>query len=111
VDGPGGLVLIERYFKIGPRWVKTGRMLPGRSANSIKNRRNKHLLQTAGQPLSAHACAIAMCFRLHHLRLSLWKLIGRIYMASHGRSGSQAIGQMADSGRKNGYSEAQPPSF
>jgi hypothetical protein len=42
-------LVIRQYHRIGPKWVEIGKMLGGRSGNSVKNRWHKHLCRLSAQ--------------------------------------------------------------
>jgi hypothetical protein len=36
-------IVVQQFHQIGPKWVRIGKMLSGRSGNNVKNRWHKHL--------------------------------------------------------------------
>jgi hypothetical protein len=52
-------ILIEKFHRIGPKWVEIGKLLSGRSGNNVKNRWYKHLCKTdiGASPASPDATA------------------------------------------------------
>ena len=44
--------VLEMRKMFGPKWVRMSRMVPGRSANDIKNRWHRHLSKKSGKDMS-----------------------------------------------------------